>query len=142
MGCPTTPRPPAPMVRGAVDPFNCADGEANWPSEWSTEKKQWCCPHHGKGCGQDAEVPAAQYECNSAFANWVKAWSEGKKAWCCSHGVKSCPADAAAAGAGYGAGTKNGAFFHGDQVASFNVVPHAVATGKVSSVPLAIASAR
>jgi len=123
-------QPQAQPPKGPVDPFNCADGEANWPAEWSTEKKVWCCSHHGKGCGQDGEVSAAQYDCNSAFANWVKAWSEGKKQWCCSHGVKSCPGDAAAAGAGYGAGTEHGADFNGAPVATFNVVPHNIASAR------------
>jgi len=121
--CPDFVTPTLPP-RGPVDPYNCADGKANWAAEWSTPKKQWCCVQHGEGCGQDAEVPAQQYDCNSAFPNWVKAWSEGKKGWCCSHGFKSCPADAAAAGAGYGAGTKHGADYNGAPLAAINDVPY------------------
>jgi len=117
-------------ARGPVDPFNCADGKANWQGEWSTGKKQWCCNQHGQGCGHDAEVPAAQYDCNSAFANWVKGWSEGKKGWCCSHGVKCCPSDAAAAGSGYGAGTAHGADFNGAPVATIGDVPFAQASSR------------
>merc|ERR1712050_781869 len=80
---------------------------------------------HGKGCGRDAEVPAAEYDCNAAFANWVKGWSEGKKQWCCKYGYKSCPNDAAAAGAGYGAGTAHGANFNGAPVAAILDIPFA-----------------
>merc|ERR1711972_837613 len=94
---------------------------------WSTQKKQWCCEQHGKGCGQDAEVPAAEYDCNAAFANWVKGWSEGKKQWCCKYDYKSCPNDAAAAGAGYGAGTEHGRNFNGAPVATIRDVPFAQA---------------
>jgi len=127
--CPEPPTiaPQAPVPRGPVDPYNCADGQANWPAEWSTPKKQWCCQQHGKGCGQDAEVSASQYDCNSAFANWVKAWSEGKKGWCCSHGVKSCPADAAAAGEGYGSGTQHGNDPYGAPEAAIRHIPYAQA---------------
>jgi len=133
VSCPTTPPPPpftAPVIRGPVDPFNCADGQANWPAEWSTEKKGWCCREHGKGCGQDAEVPASQYDCNSAFANWVKAWSEGKKGWCCSHGVKSCPGDAAAAGLGYGSGTEQGRDPYGAPVAPIKHTSYYIASAR------------
>jgi len=118
---------PPDEPRGPVDPFNCADGKLNWEAGWSTQKKQWCCVQHGQGCGQDAEVPATQYDCNAAFPNWVKGWSEGKKAWCCSSGFKSCPSDAAAAGAGYGAGTKHGADFNGAPVAAIRDIPFAQA---------------
>merc|ERR1711920_934552 len=125
---PVTPPPPPPPPAGPVDPFNCADGAINWQAGWSTEKKVWCCHQHGKGCGQDAEVPAAEYDCNAAFANWVKGWSEGKKQWCCNYGYETCPNNAAAAGAGYGAGTQNGANFHGAQVADILHIPYAVAS--------------
>jgi len=129
ISCPPPIAVPMP-ARGPVDPFNCADGEANWPAEWSTQKKQWCCAQHGKGCGQDAEVAAAQYDCNSAFANWVKGWSERKKAWCCSHGTKSCFGDAANAGAGYGAGTQHGRDPNGAPVAAIRDVPHYIASSR------------
>jgi len=112
-----------PIASGPVDPFNCADGVLNWQAGWSTQKKQWCCEQHGQGCGQDAEVAAAEYDCNAAFANWVKGWSEGKKAWCCARGTKSCQSDAAAAGMGYGAGTQHGADFNGAPLAPIRDVP-------------------
>merc|ERR1712032_570345 len=44
---PTPPptRPPAPS--GPVDPFNCAvDPE----DTWATDKKEWCCRIHHRGC--------------------------------------------------------------------------------------------
>merc|ERR1719414_2741381 len=38
-----------------ADPYNCADGFANWQAGWSVPKKEWCCRVHGKGCpGQAA----------------------------------------------------------------------------------------
>merc|ERR1712137_576303 len=94
--CPVQPtqQPAGPV--GPVDPFNCADGVLNWQAGWSTQKKQWCCEQHGKGCGQDAEVPAAEYDCN-----------------------------AASAGAGYGAGTQHGANFNGAPVAAIRDIPFA-----------------
>merc|ERR1719288_169559 len=130
VACRSNTAPPTPAPRppeGPVDPFNCADGFLNWQAGWSTQKKQWCCDQHGKGCGHDEEVAAAEYDCNAAFANWVKGWSEGKKKWCCSYGYKSCPSDAAAAGAGYGAGTQHGANVNGAPVASIKHIPFALA---------------
>jgi len=118
--CPPTPDvfPSPALDLGTVDPYNCADGFTNWKAEWSVAKKQWCCTTHGRGCGADAEVPAAQYDCNNGMPNWVKGWSEGKKQWCCAHGTKSCPQDAAFAGAGYGAGSHHGLTPNGATVAT------------------------
>merc|ERR1712045_1003921 len=78
-GCPpTAPPPPRPIILPPVqpiappvqpiippvmpiaparpaDPYNCADGWANWQAGWSVPKKEWCCRVHGKGCpGQGA----------------------------------------------------------------------------------------
>merc|ERR1719461_796511 len=65
-GCPPTAPPPMPIVPPPMpivpppmpilpparpaDPYNCADGFANWQAGWSVPKKQWCCRVHGKGC--------------------------------------------------------------------------------------------
>merc|ERR1712203_806995 len=40
------PQPPTPPA----DPYNCADGFANWMAGWSVAKKAWCCSNEGKGC--------------------------------------------------------------------------------------------
>lgn len=109
--------PPGPV--GPVDPFNCADGALNWRSEWSVEKKEWCCKIHDKGCPANGEgwdaVPAAQYDCNAGFANWVKGWSIPKKVWCCNSAQKGCIGSGAmsegqAENQGYGAGAQHGNF--------------------------------
>merc|ERR1712024_156391 len=86
----TAPPPPA-------DPYNCADGFANWVVGWSVGKKEWCCRVHGKGCpGQGAGCApvapvAAPYDCNAGFANWMAGWSAPKKDWCCKNAGKGCP---------------------------------------------------
>merc|ERR1740129_1893481 len=62
-GCPPTapppfviPQPPPVMPIAPIapprpaDPYNCADGYANWQVGWSVGKKAWCCKMHGKGC--------------------------------------------------------------------------------------------
>merc|ERR1712129_450242 len=82
------PPPPVVIARPA-DPYNCADGFANWVIGWSVGKKGWCCQVHGKGC--PGAVAAEPYDCNAGFANWVIGWSVGKKAYCCQHGGKGCP---------------------------------------------------
>merc|ERR1712037_157866 len=53
---PPTP-PPQPIIMPVpqpvappADPYNCADGFANWQAGWSVPKKEWCCRVHGKGC--------------------------------------------------------------------------------------------
>merc|ERR1712045_92104 len=59
VGCPQPIAPPMPqpvpmpvpiVPRPPVDPYNCADGFANWMVGWSVGKKEWCCRVHGKGC--------------------------------------------------------------------------------------------
>merc|ERR1711994_427582 len=91
-GCPPTAPPPRPilppvqpilppvmpaMPPAPADPYNCADGFANWQAGWSVPKKEWCCRVHGKGCpGQQAGgcapvgTTSAPYDCNAGFANW------------------------------------------------------------------------
>jgi len=104
--------------QGPVDPYNCALGDLNWEAGWSTEKKQWCCNEHGKGCGHDEAAVANMYDCNAGTENWVKGWSENKKQWCCAHGYKGCPQDAALVdGQGYGAGSHGGMTPYGAPVA-------------------------
>merc|ERR1712088_1181601 len=111
-GCPPTAPPPQPIVMPApqpivmpapqpvapADPYNCAEGFANWQAGWSVPKKEWCCRVHGKGCpGQQAGgcAPAgttsAPYDCNAGFANWMVGWSVAKKDWCCQNAGKGCP---------------------------------------------------
>jgi len=104
VGC-ATPPPTAPPIfmpppvvmpiepARPADPYNCADGFANWVAGWSVGKKAWCCRVHGKGCpaaagGCETGMP---YDCNAGFANWMVGWSVAKKAWCCQHGGKGCP---------------------------------------------------
>merc|ERR1711933_526047 len=76
---PTQPptRPPAPV--GPVDPFNCAvDAE----STWATDKREWCCRIHHRGCAPTAPPPqpvlppvVQPYNCDDGFANWqVGLW--------------------------------------------------------------------
>merc|ERR1712039_791271 len=87
-GQPTQPPPPP-------DPYNCADGFANWQAGWSAPKKVWCCAHHGKGCPGSGCAPigttSPPYDCNAGFANWVAGWSYHKKQWCCTNAGKGCP---------------------------------------------------
>jgi len=109
LGCPPTAPPPTapPMILtlppvvlpptappAPADPYNCADGFANWQAGWSVGKKAWCCRVHGKGCPQapgGCETTSLPYDCNAGFANWMAGWSVAKKAWCCQHGGKGCP---------------------------------------------------
>jgi len=97
LGCPQpiipiipVPQPTAPPA----DPYNCADGFANWQAGWSVGKKEWCCRVHGKGCnnqGGGCVTSSKPYDCNAGFANWMAGWSVAKKAWCCSNEGKGCP---------------------------------------------------
>merc|ERR1712231_26507 len=72
---PTAPPPPA-------DPYNCADGYANWQAGWSVGKKEWCCRVHGKGCPTDSGgcgTTSAPYDCQAGFANWMAGWWQRKR---------------------------------------------------------------
>merc|ERR1712066_576543 len=43
VGCPQPIIMPAPQpVAPPADPYNCADGFANWQAGWSVAKKEWC----------------------------------------------------------------------------------------------------
>merc|ERR1712032_709799 len=98
---PPTAPPPQPIIMPApqpvappADPYNCADGFANWQAGWSVAKKEWCCRVHGKGCpnqGGGCVTSSKPYDCNAGFANWMAGWSVAKKAWCCSNEGKGCP---------------------------------------------------
>lgn len=104
-GCPTQMPTAAPIIMPVLppqpvlpvrpaDPYNCADGFANWQAGWSVGKKSWCCKVHGKGCPPAAGgcgTTSLPYDCNAGFANWMAGWSVAKKAWCCNHGGKGCP---------------------------------------------------
>lgn len=135
--CPQPVPLPGPVPVGPVDPFNCADFQ-NARSEWSVDKKKWCCDIHGKGCPAPGEsydaVPAASYDCNAAFANWVKGWSIPKKTWCCQQFNKGCIGSGdlnmvTAASEGYGAGAQHGT--QGAPVAAITgIVPAAQLHGR------------
>merc|ERR1719203_2749951 len=85
---------PAPVPARPADPYNCADGFANWQAGWSIPKKEWCCRAHGKGCpnqGGGCATSSKPYDCNAGFANWMAGSSVAKKAWCCSNEGKGLP---------------------------------------------------
>merc|ERR1712113_945415 len=72
---------PAPQPVAPADPYNCADGFANWQAGWSVPKKEWCCRVHGKGCpnqGGGCVTSSKPYDCNAGFANWMAGWSVAK----------------------------------------------------------------
>merc|ERR1719412_66687 len=104
LGCPQPILPPvAPILppvmpiapAAPADPYNCADGFANWQAGWSVGKKAWCCRVHGKGCPGQGRAPVGTtsppYDCNAGYANWMAGWSAPKKTWCCQNGGKGCP---------------------------------------------------
>ena len=86
---------PQPIVPARpADPYNCADGFANWQAGWSVPKKEWCCRVHGKGClggGGGFVTSSEPYDCNAGWANWMAGWSIPNKSWCCSNKGKGWP---------------------------------------------------
>lgn len=96
-GCPYAAPTLNPNLPPA-DPYNCADGYANWVAGWSAGKKKWCCRVHGKGCptqggGCAPSTPAVTlppFDCAAGWANWERGWSIPKKEWCCKNGGKGC----------------------------------------------------
>lgn len=101
--CITTPPPmilppmPPTAPPHPPDPYNCAEGFANWQAGWSASKKDWCCKVHGKGCGTPSGgcSTSAPFDCDAGFGNWMRGWSVAKKTWCCAHEGKACQHDAA-----------------------------------------------
>merc|ERR1712013_295628 len=88
---PLPPQPPRP-----ADPYNCADGYANWQAGWSAPKKVWCCKVHGRGCPGQGCAPigttSPPFDCEAGYANWMAGWSAPKKDWCCKNTGKGCGA--------------------------------------------------
>ena len=79
-GCAPTAPPPQPIIMPApqpiapADPYNCADGFANWQAGWSVAKKEWCCRVHGKGCpnqGGGCVTSSKPYDCNVGLAKML-----------------------------------------------------------------------
>lgn len=88
--------PVGPVVPARpADPYNCAEGYANWMAGWSVPKKEWCCKVHGKGCpgsgGGGCATTSKPYDCQAGFENWLRGWSVGKKDYCCKNEGKGCP---------------------------------------------------
>merc|ERR1712047_173561 len=76
-GCPPTAPPPQPIIMPVpqpvappADPYNCADGFANWKAGWSVAKKAWCCSNEGKGC-PPAAGGCARSRARQRFCCWV-----------------------------------------------------------------------
>jgi len=65
-----------------VKEFDCSGTEA----DWSTDKKDWCCKEHDKGCARDEP-----YDCRAGVTNWQNGWSDHKKYWCCKRYDVACP---------------------------------------------------
>ncbi|CAK9035675.1 mitochondrial [Durusdinium trenchii] len=62
--------------------FDCSGTEA----DWSSDKKNWCCKEHNRGC--DVAEP---YDCRAGVTNWQNGWSDHKKYWCCNKYDVACP---------------------------------------------------
>jgi len=83
-------------------PYNCSSSVANFQSDWSTEKKVWCCANEGRACNLAGEVPPLplpksptvpeeQYDCNDGLSNWEASWTPRKKRHCCESIGRGCP---------------------------------------------------
>jgi len=98
--CPTQPAPPPLCPLPRLPPgFDCGADFANWGSNWSEDKKKWCCKRAVRGCPvppprlpTPPPAPPPAFDCGAEFANWSAAWSFAKKAWCCQHTGKGCDA--------------------------------------------------
>jgi hypothetical protein len=103
--CKTTTTP-APAER-----YDCDGGYSNWKAGWASEKKEWCCHHHHKGCEKaPADAPGVahhtqgklpvpkpehverseSFDCDHEFSHWRAAWTDRKMDWCCDHYDKGC----------------------------------------------------
>lgn len=95
--------------------FDCDVGFVNWQTQWSTEKKEFCCTATSRGCSlstaalpattvpparaqivvtgspnSQATAPQISFNCDEELANFDRAWSASKKTWCCTQQHKGC----------------------------------------------------
>jgi len=65
--------------------YDCEKGYFNWEEDWETDKKSWCCAHHGRGCLRPT-TSTVSYYCHTK-----NVWSLPKAMWCCRHQGIGCP---------------------------------------------------
>eukprot|EP00929_Paragymnodinium_shiwhaense_P041808 TRINITY_DN21711_c0_g1_i1.p1 TRINITY_DN21711_c0_g1~~TRINITY_DN21711_c0_g1_i1.p1 ORF type:complete len:1837 (-),score=319.72 TRINITY_DN21711_c0_g1_i1:105-5615(-) len=95
---PTTPKLTPPLLTTSTyapgqEPFDCNSDYGDWQNSWSTQKKQFCCQHHSKGCEAPTPMPPPPepFDCEAGLGQWKDGWSDGKKKWCCKNHQLGCP---------------------------------------------------
>lgn len=74
----------------AIESFDCDKDYAAWESEWSMEKRLWCCERKQRACDSATTTPTEEYDCIKGFHAWRRSWEAAQQAWCCEHHNKAC----------------------------------------------------
>lgn len=69
----------------SLPPFDCEEGYHPPSTEWTSDKRQWCCKTMRRGCSDGISVKP--YDCSDGLA---REWSDNKKIWCCTSENKGC----------------------------------------------------
>merc|ERR1712137_1243241 len=54
--------------------FDCKAGRSNWRSEWSKEKRQWCCARDGTGCYGNEFISKKFNNATMDYATMAPSW--------------------------------------------------------------------
>lgn len=68
--------PAAGALAATTRHFDCSSSLLKWRTEWSFEKKAWCCQHEVLGC----------YDCSRVDM----AWTQDHRNWCCRSYGRGC----------------------------------------------------
>mmetsp|Transcript_26195 Transcript_26195/g.74466 ORF Transcript_26195/g.74466 Transcript_26195/m.74466 type:complete len:431 (+) Transcript_26195:26-1318(+) len=76
-GCPSQPTTTRPIT------FDCSLSVQSWETEWTLDRKTWCCQQRGVACDP--------FDCEPKASNLMAQWSPRKISWCCRHRGEGCP---------------------------------------------------
>lgn len=65
--------------------FDCKEGYNPLNTDWTSDKRRWCCRYMRRGCSDGISVKP--YDCSDGLA---REWSDSKKVWCCTSENKGC----------------------------------------------------
>lgn len=72
----------------ACAPYDCDFHYASWFSDWTSDKKAWCCNNRGRGCVFPRT--SRTYNCSEHKETWEEAWSIEKRSFCCAVKQTGC----------------------------------------------------
>mmetsp|Transcript_79195 Transcript_79195/g.208475 ORF Transcript_79195/g.208475 Transcript_79195/m.208475 type:complete len:514 (+) Transcript_79195:2-1543(+) len=68
--------------------YDCEYQLQKWDTEWSPNKKAYCCTKYDFGC--EKTTTRVPYDCEYELEDWQYLWDQTKKDWCCQHEDIGC----------------------------------------------------